>query len=45
MDIVDSIVMAGAAAAETAAYLEARNGLSRKLEVSEKVMEREVAHV
>ena len=47
MDIVDSIVTAGAAAAETAAYLEARNGLSRKLEVSGKVevMEREVAHV
>jgi heterodisulfide reductase subunit A len=46
MDIVDSIVMAGAAAAETAAYLEARNGLFRKLEVSGKVpAEMEVAHV
>ncbi|MCB9421810.1 MAG: CoB--CoM heterodisulfide reductase iron-sulfur subunit A family protein [Ardenticatenaceae bacterium] len=46
MDIVDSIVMAGAAAAETAAYLEAGRLLSRKLEVSGKVpAELEVAHV
>jgi heterodisulfide reductase subunit A len=44
MDIVDSIVMAGAAAAETAAYLQSRNGLSQKLQVSGKV-EMEAAHV
>jgi heterodisulfide reductase subunit A len=45
MDIVDSIVMAGAAAAETAAYLQSRNGLSLKRDVPEKVeAEMEVAH-
>jgi hypothetical protein len=46
MDIVDSIVMAGAAAAETAAYLEAGRTLSGKLEVPGEVsVELEVAHV
>ncbi|MCA9935718.1 MAG: CoB--CoM heterodisulfide reductase iron-sulfur subunit A family protein, partial [Anaerolineales bacterium] len=44
MDIVDSIVMAGAAAAETAAYLQSRNGHSYKLPISGS-MEMEVAHV
>ena len=45
MDIVDSIVMAGAAAAETAAYLQSKNGLALKLPVSEQVAAMEVAHV
>lgn len=44
MDIVDSIVMAGAAAAETAAYLQNGQSLSRKLRVSGKVDEKELVH-
>ncbi|MCA9956432.1 MAG: CoB--CoM heterodisulfide reductase iron-sulfur subunit A family protein [Anaerolineales bacterium] len=44
MDIVDSIVMAGAAAAETAAYLQNGQSLSQKLRDSRKVDEKELAY-
>ena len=45
MDIVDSIVIAGAAAAETAAFLESRNGLSQNLIFEKVPTEMEVTRV
>ncbi len=45
MDIVDSIIMAGAAASETAAYLEAHNGQPRAhVDQTPAATEKEMAH-